>query len=106
MICESCGGTGFITIDYVEHPGERRGDIIPCRECIGGIASCCDGAGSGDWIKEHNRAVEARQALGAKLIAEAAYRNERWPERLCDHCQKPYRGPAVYCSLECALADA
>lgn len=29
-----------------------------------------------------------------------------WPKRLCIRCGKPYRGPTVYCSLECALADA
>jgi hypothetical protein len=27
-------------------------------------------------------------------------------ERAYYHCGKPYRGPAVYCSLACALADA
>ena len=32
--------------------------------------------------------------------------NARFPERPCDKCGKPYRGPAVYCSLTCALADA
>jgi hypothetical protein len=35
-----------------------------------------------------------------------AYRDDRFAERSCDHCGKPYRGPAVYCSLECAVADA
>lgn len=34
------------------------------------------------------------------------YVNARFPERPCDKCGKPYRGPAVYCSLTCALADA
>ena len=34
------------------------------------------------------------------------YRDEGSPERACDHCGKLYRGPAVYCSLACALADA
>jgi ribosomal protein S27AE len=32
--------------------------------------------------------------------------DEAFPERPCDRCGKPYRGPAVYCSLTCALADA
>jgi hypothetical protein len=26
--------------------------------------------------------------------------------RPCDHCHQPYRGPAVYCSNACALADS
>jgi hypothetical protein len=38
--------------------------------------------------------------------AEAAYFDESYPERLCDYCGKPYRGPAVYCALRCAIADA
>jgi RNase P subunit RPR2 len=33
------------------------------------------------------------------------YRDERFAERQCDYCGKPYRGPAVYCSLECAVDD-
>jgi hypothetical protein len=49
---------------------------------------------------------------GAKELNEVAkkvnqkYRNENCQKRDCDFCGKPYRGPAVYCSLECALADA
>jgi hypothetical protein len=40
--------------------------------------------------------------------AEAAYRDDSYPERLCDRtgCGKLYRGPAVYCCLTCALAAA
>jgi hypothetical protein len=36
----------------------------------------------------------------------AAYVDESYPERNCDRCGKPYRGPAVYCSLDCAVQDA
>jgi hypothetical protein len=46
---------------------------------------------------------------GAPLVfpaPEEAYRDDAFDERLCDHCGKSYRGPAVYCSLECAVADA
>lgn len=28
------------------------------------------------------------------------------PPRRCDHCGRFYKGPAVYCSLGCAQADA
>jgi hypothetical protein len=34
-----------------------------------------------------------------------AYRDDAFPERDCDHCGNPYRGPAVYCSKACAVAD-
>ena len=43
---------------------------------------------------------------GARHRACAAYRDDSYPERRCDYCDKPYRGPAVYCRLDCALADA
>jgi phosphoenolpyruvate-protein kinase (PTS system EI component) len=36
----------------------------------------------------------------------AAYQDPRFSERVCDKCGKRYRGPAVYCSIECAEADA
>jgi hypothetical protein len=36
----------------------------------------------------------------------ALYYDNTQPERECEHCGIPYRGPAVYCSLECAQADA
>jgi hypothetical protein len=39
-------------------------------------------------------------------FARAAYHDDSYPERACDHCGKPYRGPAVYCSFACAVADA
>jgi hypothetical protein len=35
----------------------------------------------------------------------AAYSDPSFPERACDYCGRPYRGPAVYCSLDCAQAD-
>lgn len=42
----------------------------------------------------------------ATAFARAAYQDDSCPERACDRCGKVYRGPAVYCSLECALEDA
>jgi hypothetical protein len=36
------------------------------------------------------------------------YVDESFKERNCNNsdCNKPYKGPAVYCSFDCALADA
>lgn len=34
------------------------------------------------------------------------YRDDAYAERDCDYCGTRYRGPAVYCSLRCAVADA
>lgn len=39
-------------------------------------------------------------------VGRDAYKDHTYPERPCDYCAKLYRGPAVYCSLKCALADA
>jgi hypothetical protein len=47
---------------------------------------------------------KARAAAAHK--ARSAYRDDSFPKRACDRCGKNYRGPAVYCSLECATADA
>jgi transcriptional regulator with XRE-family HTH domain len=35
----------------------------------------------------------------------AAYRDDTFEPRKCDYCGEQYRGPAVYCSLECATDD-
>jgi len=56
-----------------------------------------------------DRQTEIRQrldALEAQQRAEAAYIDPSFPERACDRCGKTYQGPAVYCSLACAIADA
>lgn len=42
----------------------------------------------------------------ATVFAQAAYRDDTYPERACDRCGATYQGPAVYCSLKCAVADA
>jgi hypothetical protein len=34
----------IITVDHRGRPVMT--DRLPCTECIGGVASCCDGAGS------------------------------------------------------------
>jgi hypothetical protein len=38
--------------------------------------------------------------------ARTAYRDDRAQPMACHRCGGMYRGPAVYCSLECAEADA
>jgi hypothetical protein len=61
----------------------------------GGCAEFCDRCMVTEWgfvIDEQAR-------------PRAAYRDDSYPERACDHCGKPYRGPAVYCSFDCAIAD-
>lgn len=38
--------------------------------------------------------------------AKDAYHDASYPKRHCDRCSREYTGPAVYCSLNCALEDA
>ncbi len=45
-------------------------------------------------------------AVQAWLRPRIAYCDDSKPPRHCDHCNRLYRGPAVYCCLECAEADA
>jgi hypothetical protein len=40
------------------------------------------------------------------VFVDDGYRDDSLPERACDCCGQRYRGPAVYCSLKCALKDA
>jgi hypothetical protein len=42
----------------------------------------------------------------AWIASRRAYRDEQFPERLCEHCNGPYRGPSLYCSHACATKDA
>ena len=40
------------------------------------------------------------------LVSRSAFRDDSFKERKCDHCEQPYRGPAVFCCHACAMADA
>jgi len=51
MICETCEGEGFIK-GYTPEGGFVA---VPCPECLGGIASCCEGAPT--VIPDHESAV-------------------------------------------------
>jgi hypothetical protein len=53
-----------------------------------------------------NDVLASRGDCTFAAAAEAAYHDTRFAVRLCDHCEQPYQGPAVYCCLGCALADA
>ncbi len=58
------------------------------------------------WHKMATLLGQAMEEARQKNRARAAYRDESYPPRLCDYCEQRYRGPAVFCSLECALASA
>jgi len=47
-----------------------------------------------------------REWFAALAAAELAYHDPSYAERACEHCNRVFRGSAVYCSLKCALDDA
>jgi hypothetical protein len=55
----------------------------------------------------HERAEARRDPRQRALFpaSDDAYRDDRFAERAYDYCGNLYRGPAVYCSLECATDD-
>lgn len=86
MICPGCEGEGL------KKATAKDGGLLIwlCPECGGkGIASCCDTAGAPSLAPGYD-----------------PYVDDRFPERNCNHCGQAYQGPAVYCSYQCAEADA
>lgn len=53
-------------------------------------------------------AEERLIAQGYRREAVEAFHDDSCPERSCqrEECGRAYRGPGVYCSMPCALADA
>lgn len=58
-------------------------------------------------VQALRRAMEyADREVAALKSAEVSYWDPGCPPRQCDKCGQTYTGPAVYCSLRCATADA
>ena len=94
MNCPECKGRGYVKL--------FRHGRMQCLECGGsGIASCCDAAGSRAAPTLAELAAVYRQRGSADSYVDPAC-----PPRACDKCGALYRGPAVYCSLKCAMEDA
>ncbi len=77
----------------------------PDRRCAG----CQFVADARPADREELRAELARrEVIGTPRprAAVEAYADPAYPPRPCDHCGRSYQGPAVYCSISCALADA
>jgi len=86
-VCPDCGGLVFL-------PGPRGGAAvnISCADC-------------------GSRFNVAAPDYGVIFYAERIgkphpYRDKSCLARPCDRCDKVYRGPAVYCSFQCAVDDA
>jgi hypothetical protein len=88
-------------------PPPSEGDICVCIKCAEPMIFNADL--SFRWPTPEERAeilAEPDTADTIKAVRHAAYLDQRLSERACDRCGKAYQGPAVYCSFECAVADA
>ena len=68
----------------------------------------CDATSLATAIRRYVIMLDARLVKPDGKTRPNPYYNRNYPERCCDFvsCGRKYRGPAVYCSLECALLDA
>jgi hypothetical protein len=91
--CPDCGGAGF-------RLGPRGGGSqnIECMTCRARFNVLVRGW---DVLVGHRLDVPEHVQR-----ARAGYRDDSREPRQCDYCGATYRGPAVYCSHECALAEA
>ena len=72
-------------------------------------AKIVTGSGGGSSAAIELTEAERRLVeLGYRLEAIEAYHDDSRPLRVChlDGCAREYRGPSVYCTMPCALADA
>jgi hypothetical protein len=70
------------------------------------VVTILDAEGSMDQGERLIRELLSPLPERTTAFARAAYRDDSYQERSCDRCGVIYRGPAVYCSLTCAIADA
>jgi hypothetical protein len=89
----------------------RRLDLSKQRSFTGGdqktyVVTIVDAGGGMDEGERLIRELLPPLPERTTAFARAAYHDNSFPQRPCERCGKPYCGPAVYCSLTCALADA
>jgi hypothetical protein len=56
------------------------------------------------YIADVERCMPNERAMLER--AKKSYHNDTYKERACDKCGTMYQGPAVYCSLKCAVDDS
>lgn len=63
-------------------------------------------AGVMDWPQGAPGQPPPGEDEAVTTFARSRYSDTSCPPRACDHCQRTYQGPNIYCSFECAIADA
>jgi hypothetical protein len=82
MICPECRGRGFVAVG-----GDDGDDETPIGPC-----PYCDGYTEAEIERSQRR-------------NEAYYRDDRFEPEKCHHCGLEYRGPSIYCCLECSTEE-
>jgi hypothetical protein len=103
MACQQCGAEFNVIFSSLDH-GIPRGDaVMAFRNSARGAPQRFRLASVFNIFL-----AEPTPALIARERAAAAYFDPAEAERQCDRdgCGETYHGPAVYCSLACAEADA
>ena len=112
--CLECGYIIDAATETPDNPTERPprpGDIAVCIAC-GCVHLFADDLtlrkpNDEEWLEiADDPSVVMSRAAVARYNRDRSYEDPRFSERACERCGKPYRGPALYCSFECAAADA
>lgn len=84
---------------------EQRPELHPIPPPVTGWDPAIRQAMGEIWRDAERLSADEARQLAGKARAMAAYRDNTWPEKACERCEKPYKGPAIYCSLHCAELD-
>jgi hypothetical protein len=106
--CLKCGHA-VDAADSLATPGAppSEGDVSICIQCAEAMIFTADGGFRLPTAEERAELMADQDTIDTiAAVRNASYRDERFSQRPCDRCGKRYRGPAVYCSSECAAADA
>jgi hypothetical protein len=87
-----CGFPWTVAIECLDLPDAEK--KLHCADLSENARAMVDGAMAGIASQQHQRQQRA------------AYHDPTFPPRQCSHCGLTYTGPAVYCSLACALKAA
>lgn len=110
--CWNCGEPLNCTTSYGHQRAPRPGDWTHCITCHCMSVFADDLSLREPTVDELAAATRdphmqlLRKAMTAAQRDLDAYHDPSCPERNCDKCGRLYTGPAVYCSMLCAVADA
>ncbi len=102
--CPRCGAVSHNPNDIRERYCGRC-HVFAEQFFVPGPVFVCAACGA-TQVERMIRCEQCGEPLVFPKFARDPYRDARFLERACDLCGKLYQGPAVFCSLECAIAAA